>query len=69
MQLTENFTLDEFVSSDTAVRCGIDNTASDEIVFNLIVVANEMEKVRAFLGGNSIRINSGYRSTNTSNAR
>ncbi len=61
MQLTEHFTLEEFVSSDTAIRLGIDNTANDEITINLIVVANELEKVRTFLGDNFIRINSGYR--------
>ena len=61
MQLTEHFTLEEFVVSNTAMRLGIDNTASDEITINLIVVANEMEKIRTFLGDKSIRINSGYR--------
>ena len=47
MQLSENFTLGEFLRSETAARLGIDNTPSDEIINALRRNAANMEGVRS----------------------
>jgi putative chitinase len=61
MQLTEHFELSEFTKSDYALRNGIANIASPNILGNLKFNALGMEKVRELLG-NPINISSGYRS-------
>jgi zinc D-Ala-D-Ala carboxypeptidase len=61
MQLTENFSLEELVASETATRCGINNTPPDRLLDNLMVLARGLERVREALGGLPIHINSGYR--------
>lgn len=50
MRLTEHFSLEELRRSDTAVRLGIDNTPSPEVITNGVDAAMGMEKVRAVLG-------------------
>lgn len=60
MQLTEHFSLEELVHSSTAIRLGIDNTPPDEILPNLKVLAQGLERVRSVLG-HPIHIDSGYR--------
>lgn len=60
MNLSEHFTLDEFVQSDTAIRLGIDNTPTPEALENLKRLSTMLEQVRGILG-RSITINSGYR--------
>jgi len=60
-QLSEHFTLEELVLSQTAARSGIDNTAPKEIVQNLRELARVLEQVRTLLGGVPILISSGYR--------
>jgi len=60
--LSENFTLDEMVFSQTAARLGIDNTPSPEVLANLKRLAQALEQVRSALGGVPILISSGYRS-------
>jgi zinc D-Ala-D-Ala carboxypeptidase len=60
--LSEHFTLDELVLSQTAAREGIDNTPAPEIVRNLRRLAETLEDVRDVLGGVPILISSGYRS-------
>jgi hypothetical protein len=60
MTLTDHFALGEFTVSDTAVRMGIDNTPSLEVVAHLTVVAMGLERIRSVLG-QSIHISSGYR--------
>jgi zinc D-Ala-D-Ala carboxypeptidase len=60
--LSEHFTLEEFVVSQTAARKGIDNTPSADIVRNLRRLAAILEDVRSLLGGVFIMISSGYRS-------
>ena len=62
MKLTEHFSLDEFTASQTALRKGIDNTPLPVITEKLRMLAVLLEQVRELLGGNSIRISSGYRS-------
>jgi len=61
MQLTENFSLEDLIASETAAREGMDNTPPPEIVANLRVLAAGLEKVRVALGRRPIHINSGYR--------
>jgi hypothetical protein len=59
--LTKNFSLDEFLVSDTADRLGITNTAAPDIRQRIAeVTAPFMQKVRDKVG-RSITIHSGYR--------
>jgi hypothetical protein len=60
VKLTEHFTLDEFLVSETAARLGIDNSPPNNVFLNLTETARRMEKVRELLGV-PIRITSGYR--------
>ena len=59
-QLTQHFQLDEFVFSETAVRRGIDNTPDADVLSNLLMLANGLERVRAILG-HPVHVSSGYR--------
>lgn len=61
-KLSENFTLEEFTFSQTAVRYGVDNDPPPDIVSNLVTVAHGMERVRVICGSRPVRISSGYRS-------
>ena len=60
--MTEHFSLDELTASQEATRHGINNKPSEKVVENLRMLAALLEQVRTLLGGNSIRISSGYRS-------
>lgn len=60
-KLSNNFSLEEMVLSQTATRLGIDNEPSPEIIENLKVTCAGLESVRALLGF-PIAISSGYRS-------
>ena len=60
MNLSPNFTLDEFVRSDTADREGIDNTPNNAVINNLRRVAYTLEIVRLVFDS-PIYISSGYR--------
>lgn len=61
MNLSENFTLEEFTASQIAARRGIDNTPqSAEIRANLTRVAHVLERVRRLVNA-SVIITSGYR--------
>ncbi|MFM9968474.1 MAG: D-Ala-D-Ala carboxypeptidase family metallohydrolase [Burkholderiales bacterium] len=62
MQLTDHFSLEELIASETAARKHIDNMPPVELMPNLRVLAQGLEQVRAALGGRPIHINSGYRS-------
>jgi hypothetical protein len=60
-QLTQNFSLAELVKSETALRKGLDNTPTPEVVANLQKLAdNVLQPVRNHYG-KSVKINSGYR--------
>lgn len=59
--LSEHFTYDELVFSQTAARQGIDNTPPPEVLKNLKHLAAQLERVRAALGGVPMLISSGYR--------
>ena len=68
MQLSDNFSLNEFTKSDTAVRKGIDNTPNDVHLENMKALCeNVLQKVRSHFG-KSVRITSGYRSPELCNA-
>lgn len=60
MMLTPHFSLDEFTTSQTAARLGIDNTPNAQAIANLIRTAGLLEQVRA-LFNKPIRISSGFR--------
>jgi zinc D-Ala-D-Ala carboxypeptidase len=61
-QLTQHFTLDELILSQTAARKGIDNRPPPDIVAQLRHTADLMERIRAFLGNHPVLVSSGYRS-------
>lgn len=60
--LTKNFSLSEFVESDTAKRLGIDNTPTKEAKENIKVLARAICQPCRDALGMPIRISSGYRS-------
>jgi zinc D-Ala-D-Ala carboxypeptidase len=60
MQLTNHFTLQELTRSSTAQRLGLDNTAPQEIVPRLILLAEMLERIRAAVRSPVI-VTSGYR--------
>jgi len=60
--LTDHFTLEELVFSQTAARESIDNSPDAEVLKNLKQLAALLEEVRIFLGEKSLIISSGYRS-------
>jgi len=60
MQLSKNFTMAEFIKSDTATKLGIDNTPEGEHLENAkALFENVVQKVRDHFGPTVI--NSGYR--------
>jgi len=59
-RLSAHFTLTEATVSQTALRCGIDNTPPDHVVRNMIYAATHFERVRAVLG-HPIHVSSWYR--------
>jgi len=61
MKLTEHFSLEELIISETATRKGIDNTPSPHVIGNLLITAQGLEKVRELLK-KPITVSSGYRS-------
>ncbi len=62
MQLTEHFTLDEFVTSQTAARAGVPNIPTDADIAALKeLCTNVLEPLRQALG-KPIVVSSGYRS-------
>ena len=60
-RLTAHFFLEEFVHSSTADEREIDNSPTLDIIANLTVTANGLEKVRELLGNQALRVSSGYR--------
>lgn len=59
--MTENFSLEELIRSDYAVRKGLDNTPNPDVQANLLILAQGLERIRKLLGKPLI-ISSGYRS-------
>ena len=62
MKLSQHFSLEELVASETAARQGIDNTPDARALTNLIRLAETLERVRRALDGHVMTITSGYRS-------
>ena len=62
MKLSEHFHLDEFVTSQTAARHGIDNRPPPAVLTRLRILAAHLERARVILGGKPLLISSGYRS-------
>ena len=61
MNLTEHFTLEEMLHSETAVKKHIENRINAEEVNNLVRLCQKvLEPLRAYFG-TPIRINSGFR--------
>ena len=60
MQLTSNFSLEQLTYSETARREGIDNLPPPEIVSNLMLLAQGLERVQALMGF-PLEISSSYR--------
>lgn len=62
MKLSANFSLNELTQSETALRKGLDNTPSEDIISNLkMLVDNILQPVREHYG-KGVKVNSGYRS-------
>jgi hypothetical protein len=62
MQLTNNFSLKELTTSETATRKGLDNTPNEAVTANLKTLAEKiLQPVREHYG-KSVKVNSGYRS-------
>lgn len=66
MLLSEHFTLEEFVQSDTAARLGIDNSMPSYLLQNAVDACLMLERVRSLLSAKAgkdvpIIISSGYR--------
>lgn len=59
-KLSRHFSLARLIHSDTARRCGIDNTPPPEILPNLHRLAAGLDEVRDLLG-HPLRITSAYR--------
>jgi zinc D-Ala-D-Ala carboxypeptidase len=60
MRLTRNFSLEQLIYSETAERERIDNTPGPEVVDNLRLLAQGLERVQ-ILTGSPLEISSGYR--------
>lgn len=60
MQLSDHFSLDQLIQSETALELGIDNTPPPASVENLRRLADGLEQVQALLE-NPLSISSGYR--------
>jgi hypothetical protein len=61
IKLTDNFSLDEFIFSDLAIRHDINNKPNGDVVVNLTRLAKLLEQVR-LLFNKPIIITSAYRS-------
>ena len=61
MKLTEHFSLEEMIKSQTGARKGIDNTPPPEVIESLKALCeNVLEKIRIHFG-RPVTVNSGYR--------
>ena len=61
MNLSRNFTLQELIKSDTAIRLGIDNNPNDDQIEKLKALCeNILQPVRDHFG--RVKVTSGYRS-------
>jgi zinc D-Ala-D-Ala carboxypeptidase len=68
MQLTSHFSLAELCVSANAVRLGLDNTPTPEVLEHLKVTAALLEQVRSVLGDRPIQVTSAYRGPDVNRA-
>lgn len=62
MHLSPNFTLEELTKSETALRLGLDNTPTQDIVDNLQTLCTYvLQPIRDYFN-TGVKVNSGYRS-------
>ena len=61
MKLSSHFTLEELIASDTAARCGLDNTPNAEVIENLKRLCSLILEPLRDLVHAPVHINSGYR--------
>lgn len=61
MNLSTNYTLEEFVFSDYAARHGIANDPPPAAIERMKIVAACAETLRTYLGGLPLRVTSGFR--------
>lgn len=61
VKLTEHFSWDDVIFSETASRLGIDNNPPDDLIPNIRRMAYFMEQVRYVLGGRPTHITSWFR--------
>lgn len=61
MQLSQHFTLEEMIKSQTASRKGIDNTPTPEVIENLKLLCEHVLEYIRVRFGKPITVNSGYR--------
>lgn len=61
MMLSAHFSLEELIASEVAVRAGIDNTPTPDVLRNLYRLAEGLDRVRKALGNCPIHVTSGYR--------
>ena len=60
MQITRNFSLEEFVKSETATKHNIENTPTQNVINNIVSLCGVLQKIRDKYG-KPMHINSGYR--------
>ncbi len=61
MNITDNFTLEELVYSQTAERLGIDNTPSQEVISKLTLLCQQILQPIRDKYGKPINVSSGFR--------
>lgn len=66
--LTDHFSLEEFIVSETAERLGLDNTPPPLVVNRLLITARGLEIARGVLTNLPVHVLSGYRSPEVNKA-
>ena len=61
MQLTKNFSLQEMIKSETALRHGLDNTPGDTEIQNLRTLCEKVLQPIRDSYGRGVKVNSGFR--------
>ena len=59
--MSQHFTIAELTHSDTAIKYGINNIPTGDILLNMQCLMDGLENIRSLLGDKPITINSGYR--------
>ncbi len=59
--MTQHFTLDEFIRSETALQRGLDNSLPSALLTAAKITLAGAERTRAALGGLPVILSSGYR--------